>query len=140
MLPSPDHRLLAYSIDLEGDENFTTYVKDLETGALLPDQVANTYYSLEWANDNRTFFYTMLDEAMRPFQVWRHELGASEDTLVYQEDDGRFSVSAREDVAAGDSTCLSTLEPADRRNALSGREQAARMHFGAASAAARRGV
>ncbi len=93
--PSQDHRLLAYSIDVEGDENFTTYVKDLETGALLPDRVERSYYSLEWANDNRTFFYTKLDEAMRPFQVWRHELGtiASEDTLVYQEDDGRFSVS-----------------------------------------------
>jgi len=91
--PSQDHRLLAYSIDLEGDENFTTYVKDLETGALLPDRVERSYYSLEWANDNRTFFYTKLDEAMRPFQVWRHELGANEDTLVFQEDDGRFSVS-----------------------------------------------
>jgi len=90
--PSQDHRLLAYSIDVEGDENFTTYVKDLETGALLPDQVRN-YYSLEWANDNRTFFYTKLDEAMRPFQVWRHQLGATQDALVYQEDDGRFSVS-----------------------------------------------
>lgn len=91
--PSQDHRLLAYSIDLEGDENFTTYVKDLETGALLPDRVQRSYYSLEWANDNRTFFYTKLDEAMRPFQVWRHELGDIDDTLVFQEDDARFSVS-----------------------------------------------
>jgi len=92
-VPSQDHRLLAYSIDLEGDETFTTYVKGLETGALLPDRVERSYYSLEWGNDNRTFFYTKLDEAMRPFQVWRHELGTTEDTLVYQEDDGRFSVS-----------------------------------------------
>ena len=92
-VPSRDHRLLAYSIDVEGDENFTTFVRDLETGALLPDRVERTYYSLEWANDNRTFFYTKLDEAMRPFQVWRHELGSTEDSLVYQEDDGRFSVS-----------------------------------------------
>jgi len=89
---SPDHRLLAYSTDLEGDETYTIQVKDLSTGQLLPDRIANTYYSLEWANDNRTFFYTVLDAAKRPYQAFRHELGAAADTLVYQEDDGRFNL------------------------------------------------
>ena len=37
---SPDHRLLAYSTDLEGDEAYTIYVKDLATGELLPDRIA----------------------------------------------------------------------------------------------------
>ena len=90
---SPDHRLLAYSADTEGDEAYTIFVKDLATGELLPDRIRNTYYSLEWANDNRTFFYTVLDEARRPYRVYRHQLGLAEDTLVYQEDDGRFSLS-----------------------------------------------
>jgi oligopeptidase B len=89
---SPDHRLLAYSTDLEGDEAYTIQVKNLETGELLPDRIANTYYTLEWANDNRTFFYTVLDETKRPYRAYRHELGAVSDTLVYQEDDGRFSL------------------------------------------------
>jgi len=89
---SPDHRLLAYSIDLEGDESYTIRVKDLSTGQLLPDRIDNTYYSLEWANDNRTFFYTVLDAAKRPYRVFRHELGAPSETLVYQEDDGRFNL------------------------------------------------
>jgi oligopeptidase B len=89
---SPDHLLLAYSTDLEGDETYTIQVKDLSTGQLLPDRIANTYYSLEWANDNRTFFYTVLDAAKRPYQAFRHELGAASDTLVYQEDDGRFNL------------------------------------------------
>jgi oligopeptidase B len=89
---SPDHRLLAYSTDLEGDESYTIYVKNLETGELLADRIANTYYSLEWANDNRTFFYTVLDQAKRPYRAFRHELGAASDTLVYQEDDGRFNL------------------------------------------------
>jgi oligopeptidase B len=89
---SPDHRLLAYSTDLEGDEAYTIQVKNLETGDLLPDRIANTYYTLEWANDNRTFFYTVLDETKRPYRAYRHELGASSDTLVYQEDDGRFAL------------------------------------------------
>ncbi len=89
---SPDHRLLAYSTDLEGDESYTIQVKNLETGDLLPDRIANTYYTLEWANDNRTFFYTVLDETKRPYRAFRHELGAASDTLVYQEDDGRFAL------------------------------------------------
>ena len=92
---SPDHRLLAYSTDLEGDESYTIYVKNLETGELLPDRIANTYYTLEWANDNRTFFYTVLDETKRPYRAFRHELGAASDALVYQEDDGRFSLGLR---------------------------------------------
>jgi oligopeptidase B len=89
---SPDHRLLAYSTDLAGDESYTIEVKNLATGELLRDQIANTYYTLEWANDNRTFFYTVLDETKRPYRAYRHELGAASDTLVYQEDDGRFAL------------------------------------------------
>jgi oligopeptidase B len=90
---SPDHRLLAYSVDLEGDESYTIYVKNLATGELLPDRIANTYYTLEWGNDNRTFFYTVLDQAKRPYRAYRHELGAAADALVYQEDDGRFELA-----------------------------------------------
>jgi oligopeptidase B len=87
---SPDHRLLAYSTDSTGDEVFTIFVKNLDTGELLADRIENTYYTLEWANDNRTFFYTTLDEAKRPWRVWRHVLGRVEDELVYEETDGRF--------------------------------------------------
>jgi oligopeptidase B len=89
---SPDHALLAYSADFEGDELYTIFVKNLLTGELLPDRIANTYYTLEWANDNRTFFYTVLDAAKRPYQVFRHELGGGADALAYQEDDARFAL------------------------------------------------
>ncbi|HUJ49463.1 MAG TPA: S9 family peptidase, partial [Bryobacteraceae bacterium] len=89
---SPDHRLLAYSTDVEGDEAHTIFVKDLVTGELLPDRITNTYYSLEWANDNRTFFYTVIDPARRPYRVMRHQLGAASDELVYEEQDARFSL------------------------------------------------
>ncbi len=89
---SPDHRLLAYSTDVEGDEAYTIFVKDLTAGELLPDRITNTYYTLEWANDNRTFFYTVLDAARRPYRVFRHELGVAADRLVYQEDDARFEL------------------------------------------------
>ena len=90
---SPDHRLLAYSTDVVGDEDYTIFVKDLARGELQADQIRNTYYTLEWANDSRTFFYTVLDAARRPYQVFRHGLGSGDDELVYQEDDARFSLA-----------------------------------------------
>ena len=89
---SPNGRLLAYSTDLLGDETYTIHVKDLATGELLPDEIPNTYYSLEWAADNETFFYCTLDEAKRPYKVFRHRLGASPDALAHHEEDERFTV------------------------------------------------
>ena len=90
--PSPDHKLLAYSVDFDGDETYTILVKNLATGELLMDEIPNTYYTLEWANDNQTFFYTILDAALRPYKVFRHVLGAKKDALVYHETDERFTL------------------------------------------------
>jgi oligopeptidase B len=91
---SPDGNLLAYSTDFSGDERFTLRFKDLRTGELLPDTIADVFYGGAWAVDNSTFFYVTVDDAWRPHRVWRHELGAStEDTLVLQEDDERFWVN-----------------------------------------------
>ncbi len=92
MEPSPDHRWLAYSTDYLGNERYTLRVRDLETGKDTDTEVPDTYYSLAWANDNKTLFYTRVDEANRPHQVWKHVLGtdASADTLVFEEDDDAF--------------------------------------------------
>ncbi|MCH7557013.1 MAG: S9 family peptidase [Planctomycetes bacterium] len=92
---SPDHRLLAYSVDTNGSETYTLYVKDLISGELLEDKVSNTYYSVEWANDNKTIFYNVLDKAKRPYQLYRHELGSKprNDVLVYHEKDDSYYLS-----------------------------------------------
>ena len=89
---SPSHQLLAYSIDTTGGESYTLYVKDLDTGQLLGDQIPNTYYSVEWANDNQTLFYTTLDPAKRPYKLYRHQLGSdpAADALIYHEADESF--------------------------------------------------
>ena len=90
--PSPDNRYLAYSVDFAGDEVYTTKVLDMSTGKTLGDNVPNTYYSLEWANDNATFYYVVLDKAKRPYRVYRHKLGGKRDAIVYTEKDERFNV------------------------------------------------
>jgi len=91
-IASPNHRLLAYSVDFEGDEKYTVRVKNLDTGELFADEIPNTSSTLEWAADNATFFYTTLDEALRPYKVFRHTLGVKVDTPIYHEPDERFTV------------------------------------------------
>jgi oligopeptidase B len=88
---SPNHRLLAYSVDTSGSEEFTLHIKDLLTGELLAESMVATH-SMAWANDSRTLFYTVLDQAHRPCRVYRHAVGAdpSDDVLVYFEPDASF--------------------------------------------------
>jgi oligopeptidase B len=89
---SPDHRFLAYSVDLSGAEEFTIYIKDLNANALLPESISGASNRIAWANDSRTLFYTTLDDARRPCCLHRHLLGtnSSEDVLVYHEPDASF--------------------------------------------------
>lgn len=94
---SPDHKLLAYGIDTDGSEYYDIYFKDLETGKLIGKTILKTGGALSWANDNATVFYTMLDEAHRPHQLWKYKIGSeTADTLIYQEDDDRFFLSIGE--------------------------------------------
>ena len=92
---SPDHKLLAYSVDKAGNETYTIFIKDLTTGGLRLDEIPSTYYGLEWGNDNKTILYTLLDDAKRPHKLYRHTLGddPKNDVLVHHETDERFHVS-----------------------------------------------
>jgi oligopeptidase B len=96
-LLSPDERLLAYSVDMTGDEVYALRFRDLDTGDDLLDVVPRTYYGGAWSADSSTFFYTVHDQAYRPHQVWRHRLGTpgSDDVLVLTEDDARFDLDIR---------------------------------------------
>jgi oligopeptidase B len=89
---SPDHKLLAYSVDTSGGEEFTLYIKDLTTGDLLGETISSTSLGVAWANDSRTLFYTVLDRARRPCRLYRHVVGSSSSTdqLVYFEADESF--------------------------------------------------
>jgi oligopeptidase B len=92
---SPNHQLLAYSVDASGAEKHTLFFLDLNTFELYPETLTETYYSFAWGNDNRTVFYTKVDSTNRPFQLWRHTLGSSpeDDVLIYQEPDEAYFLS-----------------------------------------------
>ncbi|MEW9904665.1 S9 family peptidase [Pseudomonas putida] len=87
---SPDHRLLAYSLDTSGDEIYTLYVKDLTSGAVTTLPFEDCDGSMTWANDSRTLFFAELDDTHRPWRLRRHTLGEDTAQSVFEEADGRF--------------------------------------------------
>jgi len=89
---SPDHRWLAYSTDTSGGERYTMRFRDLDNGDESTESLGDTSYGVAWANDNATVFFVRVDEAMRPHQLWRHQVGTdpSGDVLVYEESDERY--------------------------------------------------
>jgi len=91
---SPDGRLLGYSTDFAGDERFTLRIKDLVTGEAAADEIPGTFYGCAWSADGSALFYLTVDEAWRPYRVWRHQVGtpAAEDVIVIEEADQRFNV------------------------------------------------
>jgi oligopeptidase B len=93
---SDDGRWLAYTVDFTGFRQYSLYIRDLETGELLPGTVERVG-SVVWAADDFTLFYTVEDdEQKRQFQFYRHMRGTpyAADLLVYQDDDERFNVGA----------------------------------------------
>ncbi len=93
---SPDQRLLAWSVDIEGGaEKYTLRIRDLETGVDTADIVHDiAWCGTAWSADNSSVFYVTANEAMRPYRVWRHDLGTEQvdDTLVFEEPDERCYV------------------------------------------------
>ncbi|NOP95009.1 MULTISPECIES: S9 family peptidase [Mycolicibacterium] len=91
---SLDGNVLAYSVDVKGDERYTLKFKDLRTGELYDDTITGIGAGGTWAADSRTFYYTTVDDAWRPDTVWRHRLAAGlPSEKVYHEPDERFWVA-----------------------------------------------
>ncbi|MBK8458456.1 MAG: S9 family peptidase [Phyllobacteriaceae bacterium] len=92
---SPDHRLLAWSVDDKGSEYFAVKVRDLATGADSAETVGETDGGAVWAADNSGFFYTRLDANHRPSKVLFHRLGdePGQDRLIHEEADAGMFMS-----------------------------------------------
>ena len=93
---SSNLNLLAISEDTVSRRLYEVRIKDLTTGEFYPDVLTNTSGQVVWANDNQTLFYVKKNATtLLPFQVYRHQLGTSqqEDVLVYQENDAEYYTS-----------------------------------------------
>lgn len=93
--PSPDHSKIAYSVDTDGSERHTLYIKDIRTGEMVLERIPNTFGKLIWTSDSRALFYMTLNDSFRPHKAWKHTLGTpfASDALVFTEDDERCFVS-----------------------------------------------
>lgn len=87
---SPDNSKAAYFYNETGSfAEFKMKIKDLASGedvGFSMDGVA----SVAWANDNRTLFYSLIDQTLRPSKIYRQALDASKGELIYEETDARF--------------------------------------------------
>ena len=89
---SPDNSKAAYFFNETGSyADFELHIKDLASGEDVGFSV-NGATSVAWANDNKTLFFGVVDKnTLRSFQIRSQMLDAQESTLVYQEDDAKFS-------------------------------------------------
>lgn len=92
---SPDNKYLAFSIDRDGNELYTIYIKDLVTGQILNQEIQNTYGNIEWTNDSKYIYYSILNQTLRPYKILKHKINRStySDTLIYHETDSSYSVN-----------------------------------------------
>ncbi len=91
---SPNHELIAYSLDFDGSETFELKIAETANAYQPFDTIDNTYYGVVWSWDSDYLFFVRPDDSMRPYQVYVHKVGTdqSEDKLVYEETDERFFV------------------------------------------------
>ncbi|WP_022964175.1 S9 family peptidase [Halopseudomonas pelagia] len=90
---SPDHQSLAYSLDRQGDETYTLYLKDLRSGLVTELPLENADGSLVWAQDSQHLFAISMDDTSRPAYLWRLKAG-SEPVHLFHEEDQRFYLHA----------------------------------------------
>lgn len=133
---SPDHKLEAWSADLNGSEYFSIRVRDWASGEDLPDLIESSDGGVVWSADSRAFYYVKLDDNHRPMQVYRHTLGTAQtdDALIYEESDsgwfthihesasGRFCVIAGGDHETSEQQLIDLSDANARPRLIAARE------------------
>ncbi len=89
---SPNNEILAYGVDTVSRRQYTIHFKNLVTGEESGELIKNTTGSITWANDNTAVYYTMQDETLRSYKIFKHVLGTDpkEDVEIYHEKDDTF--------------------------------------------------
>src|SRR5258706_2407544 len=88
---SDDGNLLAYATDITGYRQYTLHIKDLRTGAILPD-IIERVTSVGWSNDGKYLFIGQEDAiSKRSDKIWRHTVGSDKTDLIFEEKDVLFN-------------------------------------------------
>jgi oligopeptidase B len=88
---SPDGRWLAMCEDFVGRRQYELRFRDLTSGEILGEVIANVESDVAWANDNATVLYVEKDpETLLGLYVKKHRLFGSGDSLVFAQTDPSF--------------------------------------------------
>jgi oligopeptidase B len=81
-------KLMAYTVDFDGDEKYEVFVLDLASKKVISRPLSNTSGNITWFENSNSFLYITLNENDRPSDVFLHRLGneQKDDKLVYHED------------------------------------------------------
>jgi oligopeptidase B len=93
MAISPNNEWVAYGVDTVSRRIYTIHFKNLLTGEILEKTIQNTTGSLVWGGDNQTVFYTVKDESLRSYKIFRHQWShtQAQDECVWHETDETFN-------------------------------------------------
>ncbi|QOW60880.1 S9 family peptidase [Treponema pedis] len=88
---SPDNTKAIYFYNETGSfAEFTMKIRDLTTGKDLPFTVEGAA-SATWAADNKTVFYSTIDDSLRSSKIYRNTIEGGKAEFIYEEKDVRFS-------------------------------------------------
>ena len=91
---SPDNTLAAFGVDTVSRRQYTIRIKNLVTGEIYPEKIDNTTGGSNFANDNKTLFYTLQNPTtLRSEKIMKHKLGepSEKDQLVFFEEDETYN-------------------------------------------------
>ena len=125
-LVSPDHTRAAFTIDEEGQGEFSIRILDLATGKPAGGPVDGTADNFSWSAAGDFLFYARRAGTGGPRTIWLHRLGEKQeqDTLLYHERDRDFTVRINKtldgqfiwlDISNKDSSEVRYLRAADPR-------------------------
>jgi oligopeptidase B len=92
---SADHRLFAWTVDEAGSERYRLEVRDLATGALLPEPPGDVQGSFVISPDSQWLFWPRRDARGRPSAILRRRItgGRPDEEVVYEEPDQKLEVT-----------------------------------------------
>ena len=95
MMVSPNNKLLIYTVDTEGRNNFEIHFYNIESKTELDYIISNTDGNIQWANDSNTIFYIKNDKiTLLADKVYKHtvNLKNKSDQLVYELKDKSYYI------------------------------------------------
>ncbi|EDV19515.1 uncharacterized protein TRIADDRAFT_62068 [Trichoplax adhaerens] len=88
---SPSHRLVAYTFDTNGKENYEAHIIDLSGNQPNVIDVIRDAFAVEFASNEDSIIYTKQNYRRRPYQVWLRAFDSRlTDRLLFQEDDEKY--------------------------------------------------